>query len=177
LVEICARAYADWVENQWVWRDANENDEVSRSRALATQLGKHLGFEVIQKAEPYELLWRIEKIIPASARGSISEERIYEDAYVFVFRSRIDFDELMTLRATPLRGLIVLPETQVELTRERLRRDPRWVKQLERAGWEFLRVPLMEMLLREEYATRPEFHLAWGLEPALGEGREQLELF
>lgn len=176
LIEISARAYADRVENEWVWGSADGQEELARARVLAAQLGEHLGFEVIQNRAPYELLWRIEKIIPASARGAIAEERIYEDAYVFVFRNQIEFDEFMMLRASPLRGLIVLPETQVELTRERLRRDPRWVKQLERAGWEFLRIPLMAQLLREEYATRPEFHLAWGLQPALGEKREQLEL-
>lgn len=176
LVEICARTYADKVENEWLSRGENGQSGLERARELAAQLGQHLGFEVVQNSGPYELLWRIEKIIPASARGSIAEERIYEDAYAFVFRSEIELDEFMTLRAAPLRGLIVLPETQVELTRERLRRDPRWLKQLERAGWEFLRVPLLELLLREEYTTRPEFHLAWGLQPLLGKGREQLEL-
>lgn len=177
LVEICARAYANWVEDEWVCRDPKSSVELSGARRLASQLGRHLGFEVGENAAPFELLWRVEKIIPASARGSLSEERINEDAYVLMFRSEIELTEFVTVRAAPLRGLIVLPETQVELTRERLRRDPRWLKRLEQAGWDFLRVPLMEMLLHEEHATRPEFHLGWGLQPALLEGREQLELF
>ncbi len=177
LVEMCARVCAELKENEWVWRESNGNEEMTRARSLAIQLGERLGFEVIENSEAFDLIWRAEKIIPASASGAMRQEKIFEDAYAIMFRARVDFQELIARRATPLRGLVVIPETQVELTRERLRRDPRWVKKLERAGWEFLRVPMLEMLLRGEYVTRSEIQLAWGLEPALLEGREQMELF
>ncbi len=177
LVEMCARAYADFVEGDWVARTEKIEEWLVRARRLVTQLGAHLDFQVIENVEPFDLIWRAEKIIPASARGGVQQEKISEDVYAFLFRPRVDFHELIALRAVPLHGLIVLPETQIEVTRERLRREPRWEKKLERAGWEFLRVPLIEMLLRENFATRPEFQLAWGLEPALAEGQEQLALF
>jgi hypothetical protein len=177
LVEICARAYADWVQGEWIWRAHDASAELSRARTRAAQLGARLGYQVVEEAAPFEMIWRVEKIIPGSASGALRETRVYEDAYAFIFRARADLRDLAALRAAPLQGLVVLDETQVELTRERLRRDPRWLKRLERAGWEFVRAPMLELLLREDYATRPEFHLAWGLHPPLAEGNEQLGLF
>jgi len=177
LVEICARAYADLREGIWQWRERNDSAAISHARTLTAQLGARLGYQVVEDAAPFEMIWRVEKIIPGSARGSIREERFYDDAYAFVFRARADFQAIVTLRAIPLHGLVVIPETQIELTVERLRRDPRWWKKLERAGWDFLRAPMLELLLREDYTTRPEFHLAWGLNPPLAQGNEQLGLF
>lgn len=177
LVEICARAYAVLVEGEWHWRNQDAAEFLDHARALARALGARLGFQIIERAEPFDLIWRLEKTIPASASGALREEKIFEDAYAFQFRARAEFDELEKLRALPLRGLVVIPEMQIEITRERLRREPRWRKKLERAGWDFLRVPMMEILSREDLPTRPEFQLALGLEPALAQGQEQLELF
>jgi hypothetical protein len=177
LVEIAARAYADWSESEWVWRARDEGEILSHARTQAAQLGARMGYEVVEDAAPFEMIWRVEKIIPGSATGAVSQERFYEDAYAFIFRARADLQDLIALRAAPLHGLVVLPETQVELTLHVLWRDPRWEKQLERAGWEFLRVRWLELLLNQPDATRPEFHLAWGLRPAWSERQEQLELF
>lgn len=177
LVEMCARAYADLVEGEWVAREENGGTFAERAMLLAKELGKHLDFQVVQDSERFDLIWRIEKIIPGSSHGSVRQESIHEDAYAFRICERADFDDLISQSAVPLRGLVIVPESQVELTRERLRRDPRWVKKLERAGWEFLRLPMMELILREDAATRPEFRLAWGLEPGLEGGQERLELF
>lgn len=176
LVEMCARAYADVVDGVWVWRGAQGAEFVSQAKGLVQALGEHLEYHVVREDARFDFVWRVEKIIPGSASGALREERIYEDTYAWLVREHVDFEELIGLRAAPLHGLVVIPEAQVELTRERLRRDPRRTKQLERAGWEFLRVPMMELLLREEHATRPEFRLAWGLDPALGSGQEQMEL-
>lgn len=176
LVEICARANAVLADGEWVWRDENAAEWSSHAHALTIALGARLGFQIVENGARSELIWRVEKIIPASAQGSIRQEKIFEDAYAFNFCERVDFQELSDLRVAPLRGLAVLPETLVELTRERLRRDPRWQKKLERGGWEWLRVPMIEMLLREDFATRPEFQLAWGLDPALSQGQEQMQL-
>lgn len=177
LVEISVRACADGNESEWVWRAQNEGEILSHARTQAAQLGTRMGYEVVEDAAPYEMIWRVEKIIPGSASGAVSQERFYEDAYAFIFRARADLEDLITRRAAPLHGLLVLPETQVELTSHILWRDPRWAKQLERAGWEFLRVRWLELLLAQPEATRPEFHLAWGLRPAWAERQEQLELF
>jgi hypothetical protein len=177
LVEICARAYADLVNGEWIWRAHDASAQLSQARTRAAQLGARLGYQVVEDAAPFEMIWRVEKMIPGSASGAVRETRVYEDAYAFIFRARVDLRDLTALRAAPLHGLVVLDETQVELTRERLRRDPRWLKKLERAGWDFMRAPMLEWLLREDYATRPEFHLAWGLNPPLAEGNEQLGLF
>jgi hypothetical protein len=176
LVEICARAYADLMDEAWVWRNADTKGELENARRLTEQLAQRLAVQVVPSPERFDLVWRTERVIPGSASGSVRQERIYEDEYAFLFRERVDWRELLTLRAAPLRGLLVIPESRVELTRERLRRDPRLVKHLERAGWDFLRLPMLESLLSGEYRTHPEFQLAWGLDPPLAQGQEQLQL-
>src|SRR5581483_9661674 len=138
---------------------------------------KRLGFKVVEQTGPIQVVWRVEKKIPASTSGAVREERVEEDAYGFAVRERAELEELVRLRAMPVHGLILIPETQVEFTRERLRRDPRWTKKLERAGWDFLRVPFIEQLWSETWTERPAFQLAWGLDPPLAQGKEQMELF
>lgn len=176
LVEMCAAAHADLQDGEWVLRREDAGAWLAQARTLATRLGEHLGFQVLPSTGDFDLVWGIEKIIPGSASGSVREERIHEDVYALFLRERIDFRALLAIQTAPLHGLVLLPETQIELTRERLRREPRWVKKLERGGLTFLRVPMMELLLRETFASRPEFQLAWGLEPPLAQGQEQLQL-
>ena len=48
---------------------------------------------------------------------------------------------------------------------------------LREAGWEFLRVPFVELLVASPLAERAELQLALGLEPPLARGKEQMELF
>ncbi|HZQ11099.1 MAG TPA: DNA methyltransferase [Anaerolineae bacterium] len=177
LVNISARAVADWIDGEWVWRGEDVQAQFTHARRLVRELGERLGYKVVEQAEPIQIVWRLEKKIPASASGAVQEERIEEDVYGFAIRERADLDELVRLRALPAHALILIPETQVELTCERLRRDPRWKKNLERAGLEFLRLPFIEQLLRETWTERPEFQLAWGLDPPLAQGQEQMELF
>lgn len=176
LVELCAAAYADLADGVWIRRADDAQAELAAAKSLVKELGEHLGFKMTASESQFDRVWRIEKIIPGSASGTLREERIYEDAYVFLFRTRADFDELLTVRAAPLHGLVVLAESQVALTRERMWRDPRWAKKLARAGWEFLRVPMIKKLLGQEIITMPEFQLAFGLEPPLGTGDEQMKL-
>jgi hypothetical protein len=177
LVTQCARAYADWKDEVWVWRSEAANAEFARARTLAAQLGVRLGFEVVEDAAPFDLVWRTEKIIPGSTSGSLRQEHIQEDAYAVLVRAHADFQELYTLRAAPLHGLVILPESQVALTRIRLTRDPRWPKRLERAGWEFMRAPMLEQLLSREHIESAELDLILGLDPPLAAGAEQMELF
>lgn len=176
LVELCAAAYADLAGGVWIRRTVDPTSELATAHALTKELGERLGFRVTAPEGQYDRVWRVEKVIPASASGAMREERIYEDAYALLFRTHIDLNELLTIRAAPLRGLVVLAESQVALTRERMRRDPRWEKKLERAGWEFLRVPLIKKLLAQEFIALPEFQLALGLEPPLEGGGEQMQL-
>src|SRR5581483_4711638 len=175
LVELAAQAYADLNGEELVWRKENLDTEQAISKLSA--LGNRFGYQVIPADEPFDLTWRVEKIIPQSARGSVQEQRIFEDMYGIAVRPRADFDAIVNNPASPLHGLLVIPEPQVALTRERLRRDPRWLKKLERAGWEFLRMPFVEQLLQETWTERPEFQLIWGLEPPIARGKEQMELF
>lgn len=176
LVDLCARAHAELQAGRWVLRREDAGAWLAQARTLATRLGEHLGFQVEQSAGQFDLAWGIEKIIPGSASGAVRQERIHEEVYAFFLRERVDFRALLAVPLAPLHGLVILPETQVDLVRERLRREPRWVKKLERGGLTFLRVAMIELLLRETFASRPEFQLAWGLEPPLAQGQEQLQL-
>lgn len=176
LVELCAAAYADLAGGVWIRREDEAENKLIAAQELTRELGERLGFQVTAPGGPFDRVWRVEKIIPGSASGAVQQESIYEDAYALLFRERIDFDQLLTVRAAPLRGLVVLTESQVGLTRERMRRDPRRAKQLEQAGWEFLRVPMIKRLLAQELITQPEFQLALGLEPPLETGSEQMQL-
>jgi hypothetical protein len=176
LVEMCARAHADFNNGAWTRRRVDAAQWRADALHLVRRLGAHLGFQVVEDAGEFDLIWRIEKIIPGSASGSVPAEQVSEDAYAFLVRAQVDFGELLAVRTAPLQGLVVLPESLVELTLERLRREPRRLKKLERAGLGFLRLPMMELLLNEAVATTPEFQLAWGLEPPLTQGQEQLQL-
>lgn len=178
LVEICARAYADMAAAAWVWRAENMEGWRTHAATILSQLGERLDFQTVEgESKGVDFIWRIEKIIPGSASGLVRQERIVEDVYAFVLQARTELEALMELQVAPLHGLAVIPESQVGLARERLRREPRWEKRLERAGWAFLRVPMMESLLREDVTTRPEFRLIWGLDPAHSGGQEQMGLF
>jgi hypothetical protein len=177
LVEMCAAAYADLRDEMWEWREADAAAEFTRARELVGQLGKQLNFRVRGSTNTFELLWRDEKIVPGSSGGAVRAASVEEDAYAFIFRAQVDLKKLASWEIAPLRGFVVIPETQVALVREKLRRAPTWLKPLQDAGWEFLRVPYVEMLLREALPERAEFQLAWGLDPALGKEKEQMELF
>ena len=55
-------------------------------KKLVAELGDHLDFRTIEDdSKRFDLIWRIEKIIPGSSSGLIREERLLEDAYAFVF--------------------------------------------------------------------------------------------
>ncbi len=177
LVDICARANAEANASEWIWRAPSENETLEQARAAAAQLGARWGYQIVPAPAPFDLLWRGEKIIPGSASGAVPEERVYEDVYLFVFRARADLGDLVARQIAPRRGLIVIPETQVEFTRQFLWRDPRWQKRLERAGWEFLRASALQWLNAHAETARAAFPLAWGLEPALMRSEKQMDLF
>ncbi|MGB8647418.1 MAG: hypothetical protein WCF84_19440 [Anaerolineae bacterium] len=175
LVEACVTAYADMVSGEWRWRE-QDMEGLARVHAQVTELGTRLGFEVIQNGDG-GMVWRDEKIIPGSSGGAIPEHRIREDSHLVHIHPHPDPSALRRHPASPLRGLVVLPENQVALTREKLRRIPNLNESLTRARWEFLRSALVEQLLLYPTLTRAEFQLALGLEPPLARGEEQLGLF
>lgn len=177
LTELCARAYADASEGKWVWRTGDAAREAESARERLGELGARLGYEVKTDDARFDLVWRVEKVIPGSSSGSVAAERFFEDAFGILIRSRVDLRELVARPALPLRGIVTPSESQVELLRERLRRDPRWLKRLERSGWEFLRGPSVELLLKHASIERAELELALGLEPRLAQSDEQMELF
>jgi hypothetical protein len=179
LVEVCAAAYAKIVDGEWRWREADVSAELERAEALVSELGARLNLQVRAGDEDdgFDLAWREEKIVPASSGGSVQEARVLEDWHAFIFRERVDLQALVRAPVSPLHGSIVIPETQVDLAKEKLRRMPAFQKPLHEAGWEFLRLPFVEILLKSPSVERAEFQLACGLDPALAKGKEQMELF
>jgi hypothetical protein len=179
LVEVCAAAYAEPVGGEWRWREVDSEGELRSAVELVARLGTHLNLKVrtSERGDQFDLVWSEEKIVPASSTGSVQEARVHEDSHGFIFRDHVDLRALLRAPATPLHGLVVIPETQVELAKEKLRRLPTLQKPLHEAGWEFLRLPFIEMLLDSSSVERAEFQLALGLDPALAKGKEQMELF
>jgi DNA methylase len=179
LVEVCAEACAERVGGEWHLREVDRAGEVERAFELLSRLGAQLnhGVRAGEIGDPFALVWTEEKIVPASSTGSVQEARVHEDSIGFNFKDRVDMSLLVREPTAPLRGLVVIPESYVELAKEKLRRSPTLKKLLREAGWEFLRVPFVEMLLDSPSIERAEFQLALGLDPPLAEGKEQMELF
>ena len=179
LVEACAAAYADQVDGEWRWRGVDAEAERARASRLVSELGVRLNLEVRAggQDDPFDLVWREEKVVPASSAGSVRETRVHEDSHGFIFRDRLDLRTLVRTPAAPLHGIVVIPETQVDLAREKLRRMPTLLKPLHEAGWEFLRLPFVQVLLGSLSVERAEVQLALGLDPPLAKGKEQMELF
>lgn len=179
LVEYCAKAYADEVGDAWQWREVDGDSELARSKTIVSELGERLGLVVRpgEAGERFDLVWSEQKLVPASSAGSVRAVRVPEDSHGFVFPDRPDLLGLVRTPATPLQGVVLIPESQVELTKEKLRRIPMLEKLLRDAGWEFLRLPFAESLLASSTVERPEFQLGLGLDPPLAKGKEQMELF
>lgn len=177
LVDVVAETYGRRGGEDWVRRGDDLGAETARARELIEELGTRLNFSIGRDAGPYDMIWRADKVVPGSSGGSIAEAHVVEDAFAIVFRTQLDPRELTRLPAVPLRGLVVIPESQVALLEEKLLRNPILGIAIEKAGWEFLRIPFAEMLLREDRVERSELLLAVGLQPPLAEGKEQMELF
>jgi hypothetical protein len=179
LVEVCAAAYADPVGGEWRWREVDVAGELERAAKLVSELGVRLNLEVRSRDEDdqFDLVWREEKVVPGSSAGGIKEVHLHEDSHGFIFRDRVDLRMLVRAPAAPLLGFVVIPETRVGLAKEKLRRMPTFQKPLHEAGWEFLRLPFVEILLGSPSVERAEFQLALGLDPPMAKGKEQMELF
>ncbi|MGE5141355.1 MAG: DNA methyltransferase [Rudaea sp.] len=176
LVEKCAVAYANLVDGEWVYRRPDDAER-ERTRKKIDALGNRLGLRVETDPDSGRAFWSEEKLIPGSSSGGMSEKRVFEREFALCLTPRFVPRALLASPASPLRGLIVLPESQVEWTRERVWRDPALPERLREAGWDFLRLPFVDHMLAEEELPRAELNLALGLDPALAAGREQLELF
>lgn len=179
LVEISAAAYADLNLGVWHWREVEPEEELKEAARLVSDLGDRLNFKVRrgEESDEFDIVWLEEKVVPASSAGSIREERVHEDSHGFIFRDRVDLRGLVRAPAAPLVGFVVIPETQVGLVREKLRRLPNLQEQLHEAGWDFLRIPFLSALMSSTLVERAEFQLALGLDPPMAKGKEQMELF
>lgn len=179
LVEICARAYAESVHEEWRWREHDRAAELAKAKRLVSELGSRMNLAVrsSEQGEEFELVWSEQKLVPASSAGAVKAVRMPEDSHGFIFPERLDLLKLVRTPAATMQGIVVIPETQVELAKEKLRRMPTLDKPLHEAGWEFIRLPYVEALLSSSSVERAEFQLGLGLEPPMAKGKEQMELF
>ncbi len=177
LVELCAGSIAQVRNGRWAWQEQDFGDELSDALDAASRLGEALGFTVRPGEGIVALAWQDEKVIPASSGGTVRELRVREDSHLIVTAERLDARLLLRSAASPLKGMVILPERRIDLTREKLRRSPPLARALREAGWEFLRLPFIELLLRSATPGRAELQLALGLDPPLARGKEQMELF
>ncbi|HEX7587813.1 MAG TPA: hypothetical protein VF478_05810, partial [Anaerolineae bacterium] len=161
LVELCARAYADESNGAWNWRAVDPASEKSRALDLLARLGERLEYAVVRDVAPFQLVWKLD--------GEIT--------HGFIWRSQARFTDVVSVHVSPTRGYLVVPEAFVALLRAKARRQPQSADAFNEAGWDFVRVPSVEMLLSAEKIERHDVVLMAGLVPPLAEERAQLEMF
>ena len=81
------------------------------------------------------------------------------------------------VHVAPTHGYLIVPEAWVALLRAKTQRQPQLADAFNEAGWDFVRVPSVEMLLSGEKIERHDVALMAGLVPPVAEERAQLELF
>lgn len=150
LIDLCIRAAAR----------ENFAEERTRAMQMVRGLGERLGYAVAQNVKPFDWTW--------TASGEI--------AHGFVWRERPAFADLARLHIAPARGYLIIPESQVELLREKVRRLPLLVDAYRDAGWDYVRVPSLMKLLEKEPLERSDLVLMPGLVPMVAEPSAQLEL-
>ncbi|MBI4785466.1 MAG: hypothetical protein HY782_00235 [Chloroflexi bacterium] len=179
LVELCAAAYAEEHDGAWHYTagdrgifdpagdrgifDREEDAETEKAHALdvLARLGERMEYRIARSAATFDLIWEWD--------GEIS--------HGFLWRDRARFDDLLPLQIAPARGYLVVPETRVDLLRERVHRLPLRADAFREAGWDFVRVPFAEQLLQAEKIERHDIQLITGLVPPAAGERTQLELF
>jgi hypothetical protein len=100
-----------------------------------------------------------------------------ETTHGFIWRDQAQFGDVAMVHIAPIRGYLVVPEANVALLRTKTRRQPHIADAFNEAGWDFVRVPPVEMLLSAEKIERHDVALMAGLVPPVAEERAQLELF
>ncbi len=161
LIELCAEAYADRDDGTWHWRSQDLAREKAHALALLERLGERLEYRIGRSVAAFDVVW----------------ERDGEMAHGFVWRDRARLDELRQMLVAPAHGGLIVPETQVALARERIRRLPLLAEAFREAGWDVIRVPYVEKLLEADKIERNDVLLITGLIPPVAGERTQLELF
>jgi hypothetical protein len=150
LIDLCVRASVQ----------ENVAEEKVRAEKMIRELGQRLGYAIAQNVKPFDWAWNED--------GEI--------AHGFAWRERAAFADLARIHIAPARGYLIVPESQVELLREKLRRLPPLVEAYRDAGWDFVRVSSLEKLLEQEKIERSDLVLMPGLVPMVAEPSAQLEL-
>lgn len=150
LIDLCVRA---------ITRE-NFAEQKARAEKMISELGKRLEYAVVRDVKPFDWVW----------------EEQGEVTHGFVWRERCVFADLARIHIAPARGYLIVPESQVELLREKVRRLPPLVDAFREAGWDFVRVSSLEKLLEKEQIERSDLVLMPGLVPMVSEPSAQLEL-
>lgn len=165
LVELCAAAYAEPIAEA----------ERARARDALARLGERLGYRVI-----FDFRFALADAIPISNLQSLVFVVAWETegniAHAFIWRAHTQFTDLAQMHLTPTRGYVIVPENWVALLQEKTHRLPHLAEAFYEAGWNFVRVPMLEQLLAQDKIERGDVALMAGLMPPLASGRAQLEL-
>lgn len=150
LIDLCIRS---------VTRE-NLVEQKSLAEKRIRELGERLGYTFAQGIKPFDWVWN---------EGS-------ELSHVFVWRDRAIFSDLARVHIAPARAYLIVPESQIELLREKVRRLPDLAEAYRDAGWDFVRVSSLGKLLESDPIERSDLVLMPGLVPMVAEHSAQLEL-
>lgn len=161
LIDLCARAAArESSPASDSFGNAGAMVEKSLVEKLLGELGERLGYDVARNINPFDWVWQ--------EQGEIT--------HGYVWRERAAFADLARIQTAPTRGYLIVPESQIELLCEKVRRLPPTVDAFREAGWDFVRVSSLQKLLETEQLERSDLVLMPGLVPMVAEPSAQLEL-
>ncbi len=165
LVLLCMRSYG--VEDGGVWRLREEDNPTRRAEELDAlrqdleALGRRLRYRPA-RGRGWDLRWR--------ERG--------RDVYLFRISATAALGDIVSGRLPIPRGgrpCQVLPGGRAELLAEKLRRDPRLVRAVWGAGWQFVKFRHLRRLIAEG-VDRRTFAVMLALDPATGPRGVQIPL-
>jgi hypothetical protein len=138
------------------------------ARALG-ELGRRMGYEVQRDGASggkrgYDFVWQEE--------GQIAH------GFLLRWQAQVATDVLHS-RPEPVarHRYLVLPETRVELVRDKMAHDPRLAERMTRGNWHFLKYGAIRRLARAEEVARHDVRRIVGLEPIIEQVEAQIPLF
>lgn len=164
LIELCAAAYAEPMAEA----------ERLRARDALARLGERLGYTTLFDFR-FSIFDSIENRA-ASENFDVVWQADGDLAHAFVWRAAAQFTDLAQVQIAPRRGYVIVPENFAALMQEKTRRLPHLAEAFYEAGWNFVRVPMVERLLARDTLERGDEVLMAGLLPPLASERAQLEL-
>jgi len=177
-IEACLRSYGREITPDH-WQLCPEDQPDRRAAEVVTiqqqlrQLGQRLGFEVSLRSEPPDAL--SPGLLPAF-------DVLWRDdgrpAYAFAVQWTARVHDLLLAEAPAgVQPCLVIPGGRAALVAFKLQRDPRLLKSVTKAGWQFIKYRHLRRILTEEDLDRHVLKQIFGLDPVIERDGAQMSLF